>query len=116
MAMRDLGEIQEANIREIWPHEALNFTTWLFKPDNLALLGNAVGLDLEPVKQEVPAGYFWLDILAREKTDGEMVAIENQLESTDHSHLGQSLTYAAENRAGYVIWIASDFSPNPPKG
>ncbi len=115
MATKDLGEIQEVNIREIWPHEAHNFTTWLFQADNLALLGNAVGLNLEPVRQEAPVGYFWLDILAKEGSHGELVAIENQLEPTDHSHLGQSLTYAAENRVGYVIWIASYFRPEHKK-
>ena len=111
MATQDLGEIQEVNIREIWPHEAYDFTTWLYQADNLARLGDAVGLDLEPVRQEAPVGHFWLDILAREKSNGERVAIENQLELTDHDHLGKSITYAAENRAGYVIWIASYFRP-----
>ena len=115
MAMQELGQIQEVNLRDIWPHEAHNFTTWLVQLDNLALLGSALGLDLEPVKPESPVGDFSLDILAREKSDGEMVAIENQLEQTDHGHLGQSLTYAAENRVGYVIWIASYFRPEHKK-
>lgn len=115
MATKKLGEIQEVNIREIWPHEAHDFTTWLFQRDNLVLLGNAVGLDLEPVRQESPVGYFWLDILARETSDGEFVAIENQLEMTDHDHLGKSITYAAENRVGYVIWIAPYFRPEHKK-
>ena len=115
MVMPDLGEIHEVNLRDIWPHEAHNFTTWLFQTDNLALLGAALGLDLKPERQESPVGYFWLDILARETSDGELVAIENQLEMTDHDHLGKSITYAAENRVGYVIWIASEFRPEHKK-
>ena len=115
MAMRELGEIQEVNIREIWPHEAHDFTTWLAQPDGLALLGSALGLDLELVRQEASVGDFWLDILVRETSDGEFVAVENQLEMTNHDHLGKSITYAAENRVGYVIWIASYFRPEHKK-
>ena len=115
MAMRELGRIGEVNVRDIWPYEPQNFTTWLAQPDGLELLGSALGLDLELVRQEAPVGYFWLDILAKETSGGEFVAIENQLEMTDHDHLGKSITYAAENRVGYVIWIAPYFRPEHKK-
>ena len=115
MATRDLGEIQEVYVREVWPNEPQNFTTWLAQPDGLVLLGSALGLDLELVQPEASVGDFRLDILARETNDRELVAIENQLEMTDHDHLGKSITYAAENRVGYVIWIASEFRPEHKK-
>ena len=107
MATQALGEIQEVRIRDLWPREAGDFTPWL--AEHLESLGNALGLDLELLEQEASVGAFSLDILAKETTDGEMVAIENQLEQTDHGHLGQSITYAAEHQAGYVIWVASHF-------
>ena len=115
MATKDLGEIQEVFVREVWPSEPQNFTTWLAHPKGLELLGSALGLDLELVRQESPVGDFWLDILAREASNGKYVAIENQLEMTDHDHLGKSITYAADNRVGYVIWIASEFRPEHKK-
>ncbi len=109
MAMRELGEIQELNLRDIWPHEAYNFTTWLAQPENLGFLGRALGLNLILEEQEAAVGNFSLDILAREVDDENLVAIENQLGQTDHGHLGQSITYGAEYEAGYVVWIASNF-------
>ena len=107
MATQELGEIKEVRIRDLWPREAGDFTPWL--AEHLASLGNALALDLELVEQEASVGSFSLDILAKETSDGEMVAIENQLEVTDHRHLGQSITYAAEHQAAYVIWVASHF-------
>ena len=94
------------NPREKWPNEAWDFTPWLAK--NLGLLGDAVGLKLEEVQQERQVGSFSLDILARE-AGGGTVAIENQLEWTDHSHLGQLLTYAAGSKAQIAIWVAAEF-------
>ena len=95
------------DVHEMWPHEAYNFTPWL--ADHLDLLGDAIGLKLEPLKQEQQIGIFSLDILARETNEDVMVAIENQLEWTDHSHLGQLLTYAAGCDARIAIWVAPDF-------
>ena len=91
----------------MWPNEAFDFTPWL--ADHLEHLGWAVGLRLEPVQQEQQIGSFSLDILARETNENVMVAIENQLEWTDHSHLGQLLTYAAGCDASIAIWVAADF-------
>ena len=97
----------QVNPRCMWPNEAYDFTPWL--AENLALLGETVGLKLEPVRQEQQVGSFSLDILAREADEGVTVAIENQLEWTDHSHLGQLLTYAAGCKAQIGIWVASEF-------
>ena len=95
----------------MWKHEALNFTPWLAK--NLHLLGDALGMKLEPVQTELPVGPYYLDILAREVGEGVTVAIENQLEETDLHHLGQLLTYAAGCGAQVAIWVAPEFGYEP---
>ena len=95
------------NVRSKWKDEALNFTPWL--AENLQLLGDALGMRLEYCQTEAPVGPFSLDILAREIDKDVKVAIENQLQETDHGHLGQLLTYAAEYNAQVAIWVASDF-------
>ena len=95
------------NVRNIWNHEALDFTPWLAK--NLDLLGEALGIDLELVQQESQTGDFYLDILAREVGSQLPVVIENQLEWTDHNHLGQLLTYAAGHDAHCLIWVSPNF-------
>ena len=94
-------------VRTEWSDEASNFTPWL--ANNLDLLGNELGVRLELVQQEMPVGPFSLDILARDADTGMMVAIENQLEETDHIHLGQLLTYASGCRVGMAVWVAPDF-------
>ena len=95
------------DVRKKWPHEALNFTPWLAR--NLDLLSEATGLNLELVQEEALVGAFSCDILARETDSGINVAIENQLEWTDHSHLTQLLTYAAGLDARIAIWVAPEF-------
>ena len=99
--------IEQLDVRSMWKHEALNFTPWLAK--NLNLLGDALGMKLEPVQTEVPVGPYFLDILARETGEGVLVAIENQLEETDLIHLGQLLTYATGCGAHIAIWVAPEF-------
>ena len=110
MATQELGRISEVNLTDIWPDEAQDFTVWLSKPENLQLLGASLGLELEFVGREVPVGPFRLDILARERESGREVAIENQLYQSDHSHLGQLMTYAAGRQAHVLIWVASSFT------
>ena len=109
MANQELGMISEVRLRDIWPHEAGDFTPWLAR--NLNSLGDSLGLDLELLQEEASSGAFSLDILAKSTEDDEKVAIENQLEQTNHSHLGQLITYATEHGAGYVVWVASRFRP-----
>ena len=105
--MPELGKIEQADVRKIWPNEALDFTPWLFQ--NLGLLGEALRMDLAPVQREAPVGDFSLDILAEDRNTGVKVAIENQLEGTDHGHLGQVLTHAAGYDARIVIWVTPEF-------
>ena len=107
MAAHEEG-IEQVDVRTKWQHEAHNFTPWLAK--NLHLLGDELGMKLELVQQEAPIGPFSLDILAREADEGVTVAIENQLEETDMSHLGQLLTYATGCGAHVAIWVAAEFT------
>ena len=98
-------EMVEVDVRERWPNEAQDFTPWLAK--NLGLLGEEIGLKLEFVSMEEPVGPYSLDILARDVDSGALVAIENQLEWTDHTHLGQLLTYAAGCDANVAVWVTT---------
>ena len=102
-----LAEIEKVDLRQVWPNEADHFTPWLAK--NIAKLGDALGVALEVEEREASVGSFSLDLLARDIENNRTVVIENQLETTDHTHLGQILTYAAGHDAGVVVWIAKRF-------
>lgn len=103
-----LGKLERIPLRKAWSHEAGDFTPWLALPENLGLLADTLGLDeLELVGTEHPVGDFKVDILCSD--DSGKVIIENQLEKTNHTHLGQILTYAAGTGARKVIWIAESF-------
>lgn len=104
--MTEIGKLLTISPRDAWKHEAHDFTPWL--SENLEQLGDAIGLQLEPDGTEVAVGPFSADILAKDMF-GRMVLIENQLESTDHNHLGQILTYLSGLEAEIIIWIATDF-------
>lgn len=107
---KPLSKLQRVPLREAWKHEASDFTPWLAEAENLNTLAESLGLDdLELVATEHWVGEFKLDILCTDGTD--QVIIENQLEKTNHSHLGQILTYAAGIAAKKVIWVAEAFRP-----
>jgi len=108
--MTVLGRLARVDLREVWPHEAYNFTPWMAQSSNLAVLSEELGLDLELVGQEVAVGPYAADIVCKDIFSGAHVLIENQLEKTDHSHLGQILTYAAALEARSIVWIASRFT------
>jgi hypothetical protein len=103
-----LGILKRIGLREYWKHEALAFTRWLSEPENIALLSEDVGIGIEVTQTEASVGRFNVDILAQEENTGRKIIIENQLETTDHSHLGQLITYAAGVEAQYVIWIVRE--------
>ena len=106
--MARFGKLEFVDLREAWEYEDRDFTPWL--ADNLDLLAETLGMDgLELEGQEVWVGGFRADILARDPRDDSLVLIENQLEYSDHTHLGQILTYWAGLEAQTVVWIARDF-------
>ena len=107
MSIPELGILKEVPLREAWQHEARSFTPWL--SEHLDQLSNVIGIPLELVGREVAVETFSADLLARNAADDSLVLIENQLEATDHNHLGQIMTYLAGLEAQTIIWIAADF-------
>lgn len=102
-----LGHIDKVRLRDIWPHEAHDFTKWLSEEENLALLGETIGIDLELIETESSVGSFNADIFAFEVGTTRKIIIENQLEDTNHDHLGKIITYAAGKDAEVIIWIVA---------
>lgn len=104
--MINLGRLKEIkDLRKVWPHEALDFTPWLAKEDNLTLLADAVGLEITLDETESSVGDFNVDIFATETGTDRKIIIENQLEDTNHDHLGKLITYASGKSADIVIWV-----------
>ena len=110
MTDQQLGRLKSVDLRDIWISEAAEFTPWLARPENLEVLGETLGIELELEAQEKTVGPFRADILCKDIGGGHWVLIENQLERTDHSHLGQLLTYAAGLQAVTIVWIAAKFT------
>lgn len=103
----NLGRIQQVPLREVWDNEATSFTPWLLQNEDV--LSELLGIDITLERREESVGRFSLDLIGRNNDDGSTVIVENQLEGTDHSHLGQLLTYAGGLDAQTIIWIASEF-------
>lgn len=103
----NLGRLEFINPRDVWPDEARHFTPWLF--DNADYLSQVLGIEVELERREHPVGTFSLDLFGRDKTHECPLIIENQLEETDHRHLGQLMTYAAGTDAFTVVWVAPRF-------
>ncbi|PKN01533.1 MAG: DUF4268 domain-containing protein [Elusimicrobia bacterium HGW-Elusimicrobia-1] len=110
MKQGNLGRLEKVDIREVFATEAGDFTPWLAQEENLKLLGETIGVDLALDAQEKDVGQFRADILCKDATTDSWVLIENQIERTDHTHLGQLLTYAAGLQAVTVVWIAERFT------
>jgi len=108
--MPDLGQLEKVDLRSVWNDEAGDFTPWLASEENLDLLGNTIGIELELDSTEKSVGPFNADILRKDTIDDQWVLVENQLERTDHPHLGQLLTYAAGLDTVTIVWIARRFS------
>lgn len=105
--MEKLGKLKRVDPRSVWQHEARDFTPWL--QDNIDILAETVGLDLDLVETESLVGGYAVDLYAKDLSTGRWVIIENQLEQTDHSHMGQLMAYAAGKEAGVIIWISPKF-------
>lgn len=102
----ELSRLTKLPLRTIWKHEALDFTQWLALPENLELLAETIGVDLMNAQTEVGVGQFNVDILAEDE-NGHKVVIENQLENTDHDHLGKLITYASGLQAEVCVWVVA---------
>lgn len=113
--MTELGRISKVDLREIWKHEATDFSAWLSREENLLLLSEELGLDIEIIGTEQSSGRFRIDILAKETNSDHYVIIENQLESTNHDHLGKVITYASGFDAKYLVWIVREVLPEHQK-
>jgi Domain of unknown function (DUF4268) len=101
-----LGRLEEiTDIRTIWQHEEYDFSQWLSQEDNLQQLSSTLGIDIIDPQTEVRSGSFEIDILATEGQTNNTIIIENQLENSNHEHLGKIITYASGKDAKYVIWI-----------
>lgn len=106
MSKQELGIIKKiTDLRSVWSHEAHDFSKWLAQEDNLATLSDAIGIDIVLEELESPVGGFSADLFATEEGTGRKIVIENQLEDTNHDHLGKIITYAAGKGAEVVVWI-----------
>ena len=102
----NLGKMKRVNdLRSVWPHEANDFTKWLAQEANLAELGNNIGIDIDLEERESSVGSFSVDLYAVERGTGRKIIIENQLEETNHDHLGKLITYASGKGAEVIVWI-----------
>ncbi|CAN5842119.1 DUF4268 domain-containing protein [soil metagenome] len=105
--MLELGKLEQVDPRTVWIHEAHHFTPWLLQ--NGDRFAEALGIDVEFEAAEHPVGGYALDLVGRDITNDAVLIVENQLAVTDHSHLGQVLTYAAGTAASTIVWIATAF-------
>jgi len=105
---KNLSKLHKVELRDVWGHEAIDFTNWLAKQENLDTLSEEIGVDIKLIKTEASIGKFSVDILAEEEASGRKIIIENQLEDTNHDHLGKIITYASGYDAEIIIWIVKD--------
>ncbi len=103
----NLAKLHKINLRDVWSVEP-DFTNWLSQKENLDLLGEEIGVDIKLIKTEANVGQFKVDILAEEEGSGRKIIIENQLEDTNHDHLGKIITYASGYDAEIIIWVVRD--------
>ena len=104
-------ENKRIKLRDVWKHEALNFTRWL--EENVDVLNDALDLNLVSLEREQSAGEFskFSVDLVGEDTSGRLVVIENQLEKSDHDHLGKLITYLTSLEAHRAVSIVGDPRP-----
>ncbi len=92
-----IAKLNKVDLRELWKHEALDFTKWLSEPDNLELLSDEIGIGIELVQTEAHVGRYHVDILGQEENTGKKIIIENQLETTDHNHASFDFPNSSRN-------------------
>ena len=106
--MPSIGKLIEVDVRELWKHEQYDFSNWLAKDTNLEYLNDILGLTLTDVDKEVYVGPYRCDLVAKDETSGATIIIENQLEGTNHDHLGKIITYASGLGAKVMVWIVKE--------
>ena len=102
-----LGKIEEVDIRDVWAHEQYDFSKWLAEEENIKSLGEVLNLSLTDVNTEQFVGSYRCDIVCKDEITGKSVLIENQLEPTNHDHLGKIITYASGLDASVVVWVVA---------
>lgn len=105
-----LGKFTRVDLREIWTNEEYDFSNWLAEEEHLADLSDELGISIRLLEREAGCGQYNVDILAEEEGTGRKIVIENQLEKTNHDHLGKIITYAAGHDANVVVWIFKDIT------
>ena len=100
-----IGRLKEVKLRELWKHEQYDFSSWLAQEENIEELNKVLKLSLTDLETEKSVGSFRCDILAKDEITGKTVLIENQLEPTNHDHLGKIITYGAALDATVIVWI-----------
>lgn len=108
MSTVKIGKLTEVDVRDLWKHEQYDFSNWLAKEENIKLLDDEIGLTLIDINKEVYIGSYRCDLVAKDETTGQIVIIENQLEATNHDHLGKIITYAAGLDAKTIICIVKE--------
>ena len=103
-----IGKLKEVNIRDLWKHEQYDFSAWLAQEENIELLNEKIGLTLVDINTEAYVGAYRCDIVAVDETTGTKVIIENQLENSNHDHLGKIITYASGLDAKVIVWIVKE--------
>ena len=106
--MASIERLIEVDVRELWKHEQYDFSNWLSKESNLEYLNEILGLTLTDVDKEVYVGPYRCDLVAKDETSGITVIVENQLEGTNHDHLGKIITYASGLDAKVMVWIVKE--------
>lgn len=104
----ELGRLEEVDIRNLWIHEQYDFSSWLAQEENIELINNIIGMTLTEINKEVYTGSYRCDLVAIDETTANKVIIENQLEATNHDHLGKIITYASGLDADVIVWIVKD--------
>ena len=103
-----ISRLQEVDIRKLWKHEQYDFSAWLAEDENIELLNEKLGLTLVDINTEAYVGAYRCDIVAVDETTGIKVIIENQLENSNHDHLGKIITYASGLDAKVIVWIVKE--------
>ena len=103
-----LGKLTEVDIRSVWAHEQYDFSKWLASEENIQELGDTLGLSLTDIETEKFVGSYRCDIICKDELTGKSVLIENQLEQTNHDHLGKIITYASGLDASVIVWIVAE--------